>query len=124
MKDLDLIVGPRVPPDLLKKERKRFLLPTVFLGGAALLLLISIFLPYWGLTLHAPQYPQGLKVELYVNQVTGDAAEIDELNHYIGMRKLEEAAPLERSLSIILVLVIALLAVGAVYIHSPVAAFL
>ncbi len=29
---------------------------------AALLLVVSIFLPYWQLTLHAPQYPKGLTV--------------------------------------------------------------
>ncbi len=123
MKDFDLIVGPRVPKDLLKKERKRFLLPTLFLGGAGFLLLVSIFLPYWKLTLFAPQYPSGLQVQIYVNQVKGDVKEIDTLNHYIGMRSLTEAAPLERSLSIFLVAGIALLAFAAIYIHSPIALF-
>ncbi len=119
MKDLDLIVGPRVPEDLLKKERKRYLLPTILLGSAGLLLLISIFLPYWKLTLHAPQYPGGLSIKVYVNRVTGDVHEIDELNHYIGMRSMEDAAALERTLSIILIGVIVLLTIGAIYIHSP-----
>lgn len=119
----ELILGPRVPRELLQKERQRFLMPTLFLGGAGLLLLISIFLPYWSLTLYAPQYPKGLQMKVYVNRVTGDVNEIDELNHYIGMRSLKEAAPLERSLSIIIVGAIGLLALAAVYIHSPVAAF-
>ncbi len=123
MKELEMVVGPRIPQDLLKQERKRFLLPTVFLGGAVLLLLISIFLPYWSLTLHAPQYPGGLEVKLYVNHVTGDVDEIDGLNHYIGMRSLKEAAPLERTLSIVIILGIALLSIAAIYIHSPVAIF-
>ena len=123
MKDLDLIVGPRVPKDLLKKERKRFLLPTIFLGAAAFLLLVSIFLPYWKLTLVAPQYPNGLHVHVYVNQVKGDVREIDTLNHYIGMRSLTEAANLERTLSIFLIAVISLLAFAAIYVHSPVALF-
>lgn len=85
MKDLNLIFGPRVPKELLIRERKRFILPTLMLGGAALLLLISIFLPYWQLTLLAPQYPEGLKMQAYVNHISGDVDEIDELNHYIGM---------------------------------------
>lgn len=123
MKELEMVVGPRIPQDLLKQERKRFLLPTIFLGGAALLLLISVFLPYWSLTLHAPQYPGGLEVKLYVNHVTGDVDEIDGLNHYIGMRSLKEAAPLERTLSVIIIIGIALLSIAAIYIHSPVAAF-
>lgn len=123
MKELEMVVGPRIPQELLKQERKRFLLPTLFLGGAVLLLLISIFLPYWSLTLHAPQYPGGLKINLYVNHVTGDVQEIDGLNHYIGMRSMEDAAPLERTLSITMIIGIGLLAVAAIYIHSPVAVF-
>jgi copper chaperone NosL len=123
MKELEMVVGPRVPQDLLKQERKRFLLPTAFLGGAVLLLLISIFLPYWSLTLHAPQYPGGLKIQLYVNHVTGDVHEIDGLNHYIGMRSMEDAAAIERTLSIIMIFGIGLLAVAAIYVHSPMAVF-
>lgn len=118
-----MVVGPRVPQELLKQERKRFLLPTIFLGGAVLLLLISIFLPYWSLKLHAPQYPGGLVINLYVNHVTGDVHEIDGLNHYIGMRSMEDAADIERTLSIIMIVGIGLLAVAAIYIHSPVAVF-
>ena len=95
MKDWELIFGPRIPKGLLIKERKRFLLPTVILGAAAFLLLTSIFLPYWKLTLMAPQYPEGLKMEAYVNHISGDVDEIDGLNHYIGMRSLKEAAELE-----------------------------
>lgn len=124
MKEKDLILGPRVPRELLQKERKRFLLPTLLLATAAFILLISIFLPYWKLTLLAPQYPGGLEVEMYVNQLSGDIKEIDGLNHYIGMRPLDEAATLERSLSIFIIIVIALLTLAAIYIHSPIALFL
>ena len=123
MKELEMMVGPRVPQELMKQERKRFLLPTLFLGGAVLLLLISIFLPYWSLTLLAPQYPGGLEVNLYANHVTGDIQEIDGLNHYIGMRSMEDAAPLERTLSIVMIIGIGLLAVAAIWVHSPVAVF-
>lgn len=123
MKELEMVVGPRVPRELIKQERKRFLLPNLFLGGAVLLLLISIFLPYWTLTLHAPQYPSGLAIHLYANHVTGDVHEIDGLNHYIGMRSMEDAAPLERTLSILMIIGIGLLAVAAIYFHSPVAVF-
>lgn len=123
MKEMDLIVGPRIPVELLQKERKRFLMPNLLLGAAAVFLIISIFLPYWKMTLHAPQYPGGLHIQLYVNHVTGDVDEIDGLNHYIGMRSMKDAAPLERSLSIIIILGIVLLVLSAIYIHSPVAAF-
>lgn len=124
MTDWKLIFGPRIPKELLIKERKRFLLPTIIFGFAVFLLLISIFLPYWELKLLAPQYPQGLVMQTFVNRVTGDVDEIDGLNHYIGMRPLKEAAEFERSLSIIMIAAIVLLVLGSIYTHSPFALFL
>ena len=118
------IVGPRTPSTLTEADRWRFRLPTVLFLTAAILLIASIFLPYWKMTLHAPQYPKGLSVQAYVNRLTGDVAEIDGLNHYIGMRPLEEAAQLERSLSIAAIVGISLLVVAAIFIHSPFAAML
>ena len=123
MKEKELIIGPRIPDEVWHRERKRFLVPAFLLIGSAILLLISIFLPYWELTLHAPQYPGGLHATLYVNKVTGDVGEIDGLNHYIGMKPMGEAATLERTLSIVMIVGIALLAIGAIYIHSPIALF-
>ena len=76
--------------------------------GAALLV------PMWGWYLTAPQYPDGLVMAVYMNKVTGDVTEIDILNHYIGMGKLEEAAQLERSLAIYGVIGIALVTLVAV----------
>lgn len=119
-----MIFGPRIPKDLIKKEKNRFLLPSLLLGIAALLLIVSVFLPYWKLTLMAPQYPQGLKMEAYINHLSGDVNEIDGLNHYIGMRSLKEAAELERSLSVIMIVAVILLVVGSIYTHSPFALFL
>jgi len=124
MKDWKIIFGPRIPKELLLQERKRFIVPSLLFGFAALLLLTSMFLPYWKLTLMAPQYPEGLKMEAYVNSVSGDVDEIDELNHYIGMRPLKEAAELERSTSIILISALILLVIGGIYTHSPFAIFL
>ena len=118
MRTLERILGPRVSMRDMAEKRARFLAPTVLLALAALLLLISIFLPYWRLVLEAPQYPGGLEVTTYLDRLEGDVAEIDGLNHYIGMRPLAEAAQLERSLSIAAVFVIALLVVAAILIHS------
>lgn len=123
MKDWNLIFGPRIPRELLNQERKRFIVPSTILGFAGLLLLISMFLPYWKLTLMAPQYPDGLKMQAYVNHVSGDVDEIDELNHYIGMRPLKEAAELERSTSLILIAALVLLVIGSIYTHTPFALF-
>ena len=118
------VFGPRVSPQLMAERRVQYLLPTLALGAAALLLVASIFLPYWRMTLLAPQYPGGLRVEAYLNHLEGDVREIDGLNHYIGMRPLGEAAVLERSMSIAAVAVIALLVLAAVFIHNRYAALL
>lgn len=66
---------------------------------AGLLVLISLFLPYWRMNMHAPQYPDGLFINIYPTQVTGDVREIDGLNHYIGMKPLDEGGELERTLA-------------------------
>ena len=124
MKENELILGPRIPKDLWQKERRRFLTPSIIMIVAVLILLISIFMPYWQITLHAPQYPGGLVAKLYVNRAAGDVRELDGLNHYIGMKPLGEAAPLERSLSVFIIVGIVLLVIGAVYVHSPIALFL
>lgn len=59
----------------------------------------SYFLPYWKITLYAPQYPDSLSVQIFLDHLEGDVREIDGLNHYIGMRPLGEAAVVERSLA-------------------------
>lgn len=66
------------------------------LALAAVLILISWRLPYWSMVLVAPQYPQGLQFVLYPSHDEGDIQELDELNHYIGMTRLESLAPIER----------------------------
>ncbi len=121
---IDSIFGPRVSADEFARHRGRYALPSLLLAVAALLLLISIFLPYWKMTLHAPQYPKGLTVHAYLNRLAGDVQEIDGLNHYIGMRPLGQAAALERSLSILMVATLSLLVVGAIFIHGRWAALL
>lgn len=118
------IIGPRTPPDALARDSLRYLLPSVFLALAAFCLIVSIFQPYWRMKLLAPQYPGGLEVQVYVNQMTGDVAEIDGLNHYIGMRPLGEAAQLERSLSIYAISVLSMLIVSAIWVHTRYAALL
>lgn len=115
---LEKIVGPRTPEENQAEERFRYWLPIIFFLIAALLLITSIFFPYWKMTLQAPQYPKGLSVQAYIYKLTGDVGEIDGLNHYIGMRPLGEAAQLERSLSIVAVSVLSLLLVAAIFIHS------
>ncbi len=112
------IFGPRAPADSAEADKHLYRLPTILFVAAALLLLLSIFLPYWQMTLLAPQYPGGLHITAYVNELTGDVGEIDGLNHYIGMRPLNEAAKFERSISVFAIGALALLVIAAVFIHT------
>lgn len=63
---------------------------------ASLLLLALYVAPLWRIELVAPQYPEGLGLRIWVNQITGlkpnDLNSINGLNHYIGMRAIEPAA--------------------------------
>lgn len=116
--------GPRVSAQEMQARRTTYLLPALFMALAAVLLIVSIFLPYWKMTLHAPQYPKGLVAQAYVNRLVGDVKEIDGLNHYIGMRPLGEAASLELSLSIAAIAVVSLLVLSTIFVHTRWAALL
>jgi hypothetical protein len=63
---------------------------------ASLLLLALYVTPLWRIELIAPQYPEGLGLRIWVNQITGlqpnDLNSINSLNHYIGMRAIEPDA--------------------------------
>lgn len=61
----------------------------VLVGVAAVLLVLSTFLPVWKITLRAPQYPQGLSLVIYSHKVAGEVQEVNILNHYIGMKEIE-----------------------------------
>ncbi|MCK6477280.1 MAG: hypothetical protein L6Q35_10660, partial [Phycisphaerales bacterium] len=99
--------------------RGRYVVPNLILSLARVLLLVSIFFPYWHMELQAPQYPDGLYLTAHVNYLSGDVDEIDGLNHYIGMRKLEDAASLERATAVWMILAMTLLMEGAAAVHSP-----
>jgi copper chaperone NosL len=62
---------------------------------ASLLLLAVYVTPLWRIHLVAPQYPEGLGLQIWVNQITGikpnDLNLINGLNHYIGMREIDPA---------------------------------
>ena len=77
----------------------------------------SFFVPWWQFWLYAPQYPKGLSLVISLSGMGGDVSEIDLLNHYIGMKHLSGAAPIERHLAgygvaAIAVLTLTLLAVS------------
>lgn len=49
----------------------------------------AYFIPLWRILMWAPQYPEGLEMKIWINNITGDVKIISALNHYIGMRHIE-----------------------------------
>jgi len=110
--------------EVRKRLRKQYPVPTILLLTATAFLLISIFFPYWIMEMDAPQYPDGLRVEVFVNKIIGDVEELDLLNHYIGMRTLNEGATIERNLSVFAIVALCLSTTAAVFVHNRWAVFL
>ncbi len=60
----------------------------------AVILLASLFIwPMWSITLLAPQYPDGVQMHIYIDKIGGSSPgtlqNVNILNHYIGMKKIE-----------------------------------
>lgn len=68
------------------KKLKPWIRSLTFLS--ALLLVMVLFFPIWKIELTAPQYPEGLSLQIFAGKLGGDVDIINGLNHYIGMRTL------------------------------------
>jgi hypothetical protein len=67
----------------------------ILLAFLTIPLFASFLAPLWNITMFAPQYPEGLSIDIYSYQIEGghgghDIQEINTLNHYIGMSPLDE----------------------------------
>ncbi|WP_075350969.1 hypothetical protein [Algoriphagus marinus] len=60
----------------------------VFLAAA--LMISAYFTPLWQISLWAPQYPEGLNMKIWIDQLSGDVNIINGVNHYIGMKHIGE----------------------------------
>jgi hypothetical protein len=86
-------------PAFLQRANRFFAEPIglaarLMLLAAAALLVATFVFPLWNLTMFAPQYPEGLRLDIYCYTLAGgnhgqDVKEINVLNHYIGMQDLE-----------------------------------
>lgn len=84
--------------DILERERKILetplgWTPRALIVAASLLMLVSFAAPLWNITMFAPQYQGGLRMDVYSYKLAGgnggqDVREINVLNHYIGMRDI------------------------------------
>jgi copper chaperone NosL len=64
----------------------------IVMGLAALLLIPLFNMPFWSISMTAPQYPEGIGMYIHIDDVTGhkrhDLQSINTLNHYIGMKEI------------------------------------
>lgn len=61
----------------------------IIVAVGSLALIAAYFLPFWSIYLIAPQYPEGLSMQIWLNQITGQVDIINGLNHYIGMKHIK-----------------------------------
>ena len=63
----------------------------------ALLILALFFFPLWRITLEAPQYPDPIGMDIWINKITdkepNDIKNINLMNHYVGMKEIPEHMP-------------------------------
>lgn len=62
----------------------------VLIGLSALLLITIYVWPVWTIQLWAPQYPEGIEMQIWIDHLSGDIDVINGLNHYIGMKYINE----------------------------------
>jgi copper chaperone NosL len=71
--------------------KKQF--PRMMMIAAALLLMLLFIFPLWKITLVAPQYPDGVAMQIWINKIGGKEPavlqNINILNHYVGMKYIE-----------------------------------
>ena len=63
----------------------------IIIAIGALTLIIMYFVPAWSIYLIAPQYPEGLSMQIWLYKITGQVEIINGLNHYIGMKHINAA---------------------------------
>jgi hypothetical protein len=79
-------------PPLLQNNNMNYLPRIIFITSALTLLLVFAS-PIWKITLEAPQYPDGVTLYIWINKLSGETKgtlqNINILNHYVGMNKIE-----------------------------------
>ncbi len=62
----------------------------IIIAIGSLAMCIMFFVPAWAIYLVAPQYPEGLSMQIWLYKITGQVEIINGLNHYIGMKHIKE----------------------------------
>ena len=63
-------------------------LSRILMLASALIMIALFFVPIWQIQMWAPQYPEWLSMQIWIDDITGDIAIINGLNHYIGMKEI------------------------------------
>jgi len=80
-----------LPAALLKIEMKKLTSPGKFSVILVILCLATLWiLPMWRIDMRAPQYPGGLTMQIWLNDIKGDVDIVNGLNHYIGMHSIRK----------------------------------
>jgi copper chaperone NosL len=78
---------------------------------------LAFLFPMWSIDLHAPQYPEGIGLHIWINKITGknanDLKNINGLNHYIGMKEIHPESIPELKIMPWLIGFMILLGIGA-----------
>ena len=92
----------------------------VLFGIGLLFIAASYFFPIWHIDLEAPQYPEGMGLRIWANEIKGasehDLNNLNKLNHYIGMKEIDPDAIPE--LKIIPFILLFMVVFGAVVIFT------
>jgi copper chaperone NosL len=80
---------PEFKVSVMKQQLPRLLM------FAAVVCLAGLFVfPMWKITLYAPQYPDGVRLRIHINKLSGDTPgtlqTVNILNHYVGMKRINE----------------------------------
>lgn len=76
---------------MIMKNQKLSNVSRLLVAFASAALIAVYWLPVWRIDLFAPQYPEGLTMNIWIYTLTGQVDVINGLNHYIGMKHIEPA---------------------------------
>jgi copper chaperone NosL len=69
--------------------KKMTITSRIIIAIGSLALIIMFFVPAWSIYLIAPQYPEGLSMQIWLHKISGQVEIINGLNHYIGMKHID-----------------------------------
>ncbi|MBU2505368.1 MAG: hypothetical protein KJ799_01385 [Bacteroidetes bacterium] len=95
----------------------------LYLGLALVFLLLTFAVPIWNIDLEAPQYPEGIGLRIWINQISGanenDLQNINKLNHYIGMKTIEPESIPELTIMPYIIIFFVVFGLVIIFLNKP-----